>query len=56
MDAAGLDPDQGLQFGNDRPQSVAVKGIAVQRLGVQHELPAFRPDFNSATEKERRVQ
>jgi hypothetical protein len=42
MDAAGLDPDQHLQLGNDRPQSVAVKGIAVQRLGVQHELPAFR--------------
>jgi hypothetical protein len=42
MDAAGLDPGQRFQLGNDRPQGVPVKGIAVQHLGVQHELPAFR--------------
>ena len=42
MDAAGLDPGQLLQFGDDRPQGVAVERVAMQRLGVQHELAAPR--------------
>ena len=41
MDAAGLDAGQLLQLGDDRPQRVAVERIAVQGLGVQHELAAF---------------
>ena len=41
VNAAGLDPGQRLQLGDHRPQSVAIKGIAVQRLGVQHKLTAF---------------
>jgi len=41
MDATGLDPGQLLQLGDDRPQRVAVKRVAIQRLGVQHELPAL---------------
>ena len=32
--AAGLDPPQRFQLGDHRAQSVAVKGIAVQCLGV----------------------
>jgi hypothetical protein len=40
VDSAGFDPGQRLQFGNYRPQSVAVKGIVVQRLGMQHKLAA----------------
>ena len=42
MDAAGFDPGQLLQLGDDRPQRVAVERIAVQRLGMEHELTAFR--------------
>jgi hypothetical protein len=42
VDAAGLDPGQRLQLGNDRAQSVAIKGIAVQRFGMQHKLAAPR--------------
>src|SRR5262249_21433977 len=41
MDAAGLDPGQRFQFGDHRPQSVAIKGVVVQGLGVQHKLAAF---------------
>ena len=41
VDAAGLDPGQRFQFGDHRSQSVAVKGIAVQCLGMQHKLAAF---------------
>ena len=41
VNAAGLDPGQRLQLGDDRPQSVAIKQIAVQGLGVQHKLAAF---------------
>jgi hypothetical protein len=41
VDAAGLDPGQRLQLRDHRSQGVAVKGIAVQPLGVQHKLAAF---------------
>src|SRR5215469_18723710 len=41
VDATGLDPGQRFQFRDDRPQSVAVEGIAVQCLGVQYKLTAF---------------
>ena len=41
VDAAGFDPGQRLQPGDDRPQRVAVEGGAVQRLGVEHELAAL---------------
>ena len=40
MNAAGLDPAQLLHLGDNRPQSVAVIGIAVQRFSVQHKLAA----------------
>jgi hypothetical protein len=36
VDVAGLDPD--------RPQRVAVEGIAVQRLGMKHKLTAIAID------------
>ena len=42
MDALDLDAGQLLQIGDDRPERMAAIGIAVQRLGVQHELAAFR--------------
>jgi hypothetical protein len=41
MDAAGFDPGELLQLSNDRSQGVAVERIAVQRLGVKHELTAL---------------
>ena len=41
MDAAGLDPGQLFELGDHRTQGVAVKRVAVQRLGVQHKLAAF---------------
>ena len=41
MDAAGLDPGELFEIGDDRPQRVAVKRIAVQRLGMEHELAAL---------------
>ena len=41
MDAADLDAGQRFQLGDDRPQGVAVEGIAMQRFGVQHKLAAF---------------
>ena len=41
MDAAGLNPGQRLQLGDHRSQGVAIKRIAVQRLGVQHKLAPF---------------
>ena len=41
MDAAGLDPGELFEFGNHRPQGVAVKRIAMQCFGVQHKLAAF---------------
>src|SRR5437764_3963127 len=40
MDAASLDAGLLLQFGDDRSQRMAVKRVAMQRLGVQHELAA----------------
>ena len=43
VDAAGLDPGQRFQLGDDRSQGVAIKGVAEQGLGVQHKLAAFRP-------------
>ena len=41
MNAACLDAGLLLQFGYHRPQCMAVKRAAMQRLGVQHELAAF---------------
>jgi len=41
VDATGLDPGQFFEINDDRPQGVSVKGVAVQRLGVQHELAAL---------------
>ena len=41
MDAAGLDAGELLEVGDDGPQRVAVEGIAVQRLGMEHELAAL---------------
>src|SRR5204862_682371 len=41
MDAAGLDAGLLLHFGDDTSQRMAVKRVAMQRLGVQHELAAF---------------
>jgi hypothetical protein len=43
MDAAGLDAGQLLDPGDDRAEGVPVEGIAVQRLGMEHELAAFGP-------------
>jgi hypothetical protein len=43
MDAAGLDPGQRFELGDHRSQGMAVKRVAVQGLGVQHELPALGP-------------
>jgi hypothetical protein len=39
-DAAGLDPGQFFEIGDDRSHRVAVERVAVQCLGVQHELAA----------------
>src|SRR5207244_3629866 len=41
VDAAGLDAGLPLELGDDRAQRVAVERVAVQRLGMQHELAAF---------------
>lgn len=38
VDAAGLDPGELFQTGDDRPQRVAVERVAVQALRVQHKL------------------
>jgi hypothetical protein len=43
VDAAGLDTGQPLDPGDDRSEGVPIEGIAVQRLGVQHELAALGP-------------
>ena len=40
VDAAGFDPGQFFEVGDDRPQGVAIERIAVQRFGVEHELAA----------------
>jgi hypothetical protein len=40
MDAAGIDAGQHLQPGDHRSERVPVVRVAVQRLGVQHELTA----------------
>src|ERR1700730_12920247 len=40
MDAADCDTCELFQIGDDGTECVAVIGVAVQRLGVQHELPA----------------
>ena len=37
MDAAGLDPGQLFEIGDDRPQRVTVERVAVQRLGVKRD-------------------
>jgi hypothetical protein len=41
MDAAGLDAGEPLQIGDDGTEGVAVEGIAVQRLCMQH-VPRLR--------------
>jgi hypothetical protein len=41
VDAAGLDAGQLLDLGDDRAEGVAVEGIAVQRLCMQH-VPRLR--------------
>ena len=41
LDAAGLDPSERFEFGDNRARSVAVKRIAVQRLGVEDKLAAY---------------
>jgi hypothetical protein len=46
-DAMHRDPCEGLKIGNDRTERVTVVWIAMQRLGVQHELPAFGPNRSS---------
>ncbi len=42
MDAAALDAGEPLHVGHHRRERVAIEGVAVQRLGVAHELPALR--------------
>lgn len=50
-DAADFDPRQSFHIGDDRPERVAVERIAVQRLGVEHELAALgRGDRDLAPE------
>ena len=41
VDAAHCDPCELFEIGDDGTERVAVLGIAVQGLGMQHELPAF---------------
>jgi len=40
VDAADRDTCQLFEIGDDGAESVAIIWVAVQRLGVQHELPA----------------
>src|SRR5580704_7742441 len=41
VDAADLNTREPFEVGDDRTEGVAVIGVAVQRLGVQHELSAL---------------
>ena len=41
MDAARCDTCELFEIGDDGTERMAVLGIAVQGLGVQHELPAL---------------
>ena len=41
VDAADLDTCKLFEIGDDGTECVAVIWVAVQRLGVQHELPAL---------------
>ena len=41
VDTRNFDACHSFHVGNDRPQSMAVEGIAVQRLAVQDELAAL---------------
>src|SRR2546429_6570165 len=41
VDAADRDTCKLFEIGDDGAESVAIIWVAVQRLGVQHELPAF---------------
>ena len=41
VDAARLDAEEPCHVSEDRAERVAVEGIAVQRLGMQHELAAL---------------
>ena len=41
MDAAHRDTRGAFETGDDATERVAVIGVTVQRLGVQHELPAL---------------
>ncbi len=47
MDAAGLDPGEFFEIGDDRPQGVAVERVAAQRLGMEHELAALRLGYTN---------
>jgi hypothetical protein len=40
MDASGVDAGQRLEPSHHRAQRVTVEGIAVQGLGMEHELAA----------------
>src|SRR5579863_6715372 len=41
MDAANSNPGELFEIGDDRSERVTVIRVAVQGLGMQHELPAF---------------
>ena len=41
MDAADFEAGQFLHLGDNRAEGVTVIGVAVQRLGVEHELAAL---------------
>jgi hypothetical protein len=41
MDAAGLDVGERLHALDHRSECMTIEGVAVQRLGVEHELAAF---------------
>jgi hypothetical protein len=46
VDAAHGDTCQLFEIGDDGREDVAVIRVAVQRLGVQHELPALGRGYN----------
>ena len=41
VDAPDLDAGELLHLGDDRSEGVAIIGVAVQRLGMEHELAAL---------------
>ena len=43
VDAAHFDASQRLQVFDHRPERVAIERVAVQGLGMQHELAALGP-------------